>query len=70
MVAATKDPKVTVPTSNDSPRNVPVVDSLMEAAEDATASGLPPTTPKPPGRRPFLEQFNLPPNRYEQGTKI
>ena len=52
MVAAAKDPKVAVATSSDSPRNVPIVDSPVGATEDAAASYLPPTTPKPPGRRP------------------
>ena len=70
MVAAAKDPKVTVAASSDSPRNVPVVDSCTGTTEDASASGLQLTTPKPPGRRPFLEQFNLTPNRYEQVAKV
>ena len=69
MVPA-KDPKVTVAASSDSPRNVPVVDSPMGTTEDAAASGLPPTTLKPPGRLPFLEQFNLTTNRYEQVAKV
>ena len=70
MVAAAKYPKVTVAASSDSLRNVPVVDSCTGTTEDASASGLQLTTPKPPGRRPFLEQLNLTPNRDEQVAKV
>ena len=61
---------MTVAASSDSPRNVPVDDSPLEASGDAAAHGLPPPTPKPSGRRPFLDQFSLTPNRDDQVAKV
>ena len=43
-------------------RDVQVEDSPPGAA-GAGAAHAPPATPKPPGRRPFMEQFDLTPNR-------
>ena len=69
MVAAATDPTVTA-AGADSPRNVPL-------PTEESPFGAAPIIPKLPGRRPFLEQFNLPPNRegvpeefQEQAAKV
>ena len=67
MAAQQQDPKVTeAAAATCSPREVQVEDSLPGMAGAGAGVGAahgPPSAPEPPGRRPFMEQFDFTPNR-------